>query len=591
MPGLFGIISEDAERQIGSMADAMRHREWYRTACVSGPRAAFGVIGHGRLPHEGCADSGNQKLALSGEIFEPEIRGLPALLDRFRDQGLRPEELNGLFQIAYWDDRDQRLSIASDPGGIRPLYYTIADGRFAFASEVKALLALPWVDREIDSEAVLNFLRFGHFVGRQTYFKGIRLMPAGSRGEFLRGSFSDSPYFMPEFSEKSAFDARQPFCDAWLRAIEKQSRGALRFGVLLSGGLDSRMIASGLHNLGLSADTFTFGMESCDDARTSKDIATVLGFDNTFVPVSSENVTEGLPEAVYLSDGRFNCLHSNVRFVLPHLREVEIAFDGIAWTDLFYNSPEVGFRRWLGRYDRERWLRQTFGGIDPRRLGLGRGVVDLLSERFRDVQERDFLAEFAADHPDCAGAIALHDLFEVYQRLHHHTCNGPNLVWVETDVRCPFYDAELLKICAAMDAVYRGEDKIPHRFVLSTTAVQDLKRIPWAKLRLPVTAGNPRVLWQLGWKYLGRVSSRLLPFQIGWTEPPMVDVDAFLREPDGALRRMVQQYLIEEPQSGFFDADSVASLLLRQDAGQSYGEILGRLLTVESWYRQFLQGT
>jgi len=591
MPGLFGVVADNAERQIGRMADAMRHREWYQTACLSTATAAFGVIGHGRLPHEGCADAGQHKLALCGEIFEPEITGLRALLDQFRDKGVTPESYNGLFQIAYWDDLRQRLTIASDPGGIRPLYYTMTNGRFAFASEVKALLALPWVDREIDCEAVLNLLRFGHFVGRQTYFKNIRLMPSGSCGEFTNGSFSDRPYFEPEFSERSESDARQSFCEAWLKAIEKQSKGGPRFGVLLSGGLDSRMIASGLHNLGLAAETFTFGTADCSDARTAKEIAAVLGFDNRFVPVTSRNITQHLHDAVYLSDGRFNCLHSNVRFVLPHLRDVDIAFDGIAWTDLFYNSPEVGIRRWLGRYDRQRWLRQTFGGIDPRRFALGREVIDLLGERFADIEERDYLDEFATDHADCAGAIALHDLFEVYQRLHHLTSNGPNLVWVETDVRCPFYDTELLRTCAAMDPLYRGEDKIPHRFTLAATAVPELKRIPWAKLRLPVTAAYPRVLWQLGWKLFGRLSSRLLPLQLGWTEPPMIDVDAFLRQPDGPLRSMIQQYLVAEPQSGFFNPESVGSLLQHQDAGRSLSDILGRLLTVEIWYRQFAQAS
>ena len=125
--------------------------------------------------------------------------------------------------------------------------------------------------------------------------------------------------------------------------------------------------------------------------------------------------------------------------------------------------------------------------------------------------------------------------------------------------------------------------------VLATTAVPDLKRIPWAKLRLPVTAAPHRVLWQLGWKFLGRLSSTRLPFRIGWAEPPTIDLDAFLRQPESALRKMIQQYLVEAPQSGFFDPEGVQALLRQADAGRSCTEILGRLLTAEIWYRQFVQ--
>ena len=589
MPGIFGVVGDNAEDQVARMATAMRHREYYQTACVSDSNVALGVIGHGRLPHEGCAEAARHKLVMSGEIFEPRTASLSALLDDLRTAGLNPENYNGLFQIGFWDGLQRKLAIASDPGGIRPLYYTDAGGMFAFASEVKALLALPWVDREIDYQAILSFLRFGHFVDRQTYFKKIRLLPSGSRGEFANGLFSDSAYFRPDFSEKSELEAKSRFCEAWLTAIRRQSEGDFRFGVLLSGGLDSRMIASGLHNLEVGCETFTMGMEGCSDARTAGDVAGVLGFNNTFVPVTTANFTQGLEDAVYLSDGRFDCFHSSVRFLSSQLRNLDIVFDGIAWTDLFHNSPEVGIKRWLGKGDCQRWLRWRFGGIDARRFTLGREVVNLLSEAFSDIEEDDLLARFAADHADCTGAIAMHDLFEVYERLHHLTCNGPNLAWVETDVRCPFYDTELLKICAAMDPIYRGEDKLPHRYVLSKTAEPDLKEIPWAKQRLPVTAGYHRVLWQLGWKFLGGVTSRCLPFQIGWTEAPMIDVDAFIRQSEGPLRSMIEQYLIEEPQSGFVDPESLRSVLLMEDRGQDYSEILGRLLTLEIWYRQFIE--
>ena len=71
----------------------------------------------------------------------------------------------------------------------------------------------------------------------------------------------------------------------------------------------------------------------------------------------------------------------------------------------------------------------------------------------------------------------------------------------------------------------------------------------------------------------------------------MIDVDAFVRQSKGSLRSMIQQYLIAEPQSGFLNPESVRSLLLQEDAGRSYSEILGRLLTVEIWYRQFVQAS
>ena len=87
------------------------------------------------------------------------------------------DHLNGMFAFAIWDTLTRDLFLARDRMGIKPLYYTQAQGLFGFASEVKALLRVPILQREIDDQALWDYLSYRYVPGPDTLFRGIRKLP------------------------------------------------------------------------------------------------------------------------------------------------------------------------------------------------------------------------------------------------------------------------------------------------------------------------------------------------------------------------------------------------------------------------------
>src|SRR5262249_12423522 len=87
--------------------------------------------------------------------------------------------LRGMFAIAVWDDRSRELWLARDRMGIKPLHWTRRPDRFAFASEIKSLLADPAVERRVDLEALYHYLSFLTTPAPLTMFEGVRKLPAG----------------------------------------------------------------------------------------------------------------------------------------------------------------------------------------------------------------------------------------------------------------------------------------------------------------------------------------------------------------------------------------------------------------------------
>src|SRR5262245_4837210 len=97
------------------------------------------------------------------------------------------ERLRGMFAVAVWDRTARRLVLARDRYGIKPLYYGVQGDALSFASELKALLAAPWMKGEIDVDALDAFLAFGFVPAPLTIFQGIRKLPPGTVLTWERG--------------------------------------------------------------------------------------------------------------------------------------------------------------------------------------------------------------------------------------------------------------------------------------------------------------------------------------------------------------------------------------------------------------------
>src|SRR5205814_852893 len=153
-------------------------------------------------------------------------------------------EIEGDYAIALWDADREQLVLARDRAGVKPLYFYQQDGRFIFASEIKAILQHPAVTPEVDEEALYHYLTFLTTPAPQTLFRGIQKLPAGHmlvidrNGETRITQYWDA---LPPASPvvRSEKEHQNNILELLRSSIKKRMMADVPFGVFLSGGVDS----------------------------------------------------------------------------------------------------------------------------------------------------------------------------------------------------------------------------------------------------------------------------------------------------------------------------------------------------------------
>lgn len=189
------------------------------------------------------------------------------------------EHLRGMFTFALWDARRRTLLLARDRLGIKPLYYTLAGDRLTFASEIKALLLCPWVERRLDLEALDEYLTYKYVPAPRTMFQGVRKLPAGSMLVCTPGGVREETYWDLPSSPAPARSARE-----WEEGLEALLRESVRLhlvsdvplGVFLSGGLDSSAVLAFMREVGadpIRAFSISFDVPGFDELPYARQVA------------------------------------------------------------------------------------------------------------------------------------------------------------------------------------------------------------------------------------------------------------------------------------------------------------------------------
>lgn len=167
----------------------------------------------------------------------------------YQDRG--PElfsRLRGMFAIAIWDSRTSTLVLARDRFGKKPLVYaTLPGGGIVFASEIQALLAHPLVGRDIDDEAIDEYLTLGYITAPRTAFRSIRKLPPAHVLTWCDGRLDVRAYWQLAFAPKSKLtfeDAAQELRERIDEAVRIRLMSDVPLGAFLSGGLDSSTVVA-----------------------------------------------------------------------------------------------------------------------------------------------------------------------------------------------------------------------------------------------------------------------------------------------------------------------------------------------------------
>ncbi len=230
-------------------------------------------LGHRRLSIIDISDSGNQPMPNEDEslhvVFNGEIYNYKDLTRKLEDLGHRfrsksdtevivhlyeevgercIEELQGMFAFALWDQKRSSLLLARDRIGVKPLFYAPMQKGIVFASEIKSILAHPWVRSEMDTSAVDAYLTLGYVPGPKTIFKTIKALLPGQKVNWHGCALDAAYYWTPDFSQPPSSanekDLIEELDSLLNETVQHHMVSDVPVGVFLSGGMDSSLVAA-----------------------------------------------------------------------------------------------------------------------------------------------------------------------------------------------------------------------------------------------------------------------------------------------------------------------------------------------------------
>lgn len=303
MCGVVGIYNLDGapvqEADLRKMADAISHRGPDGDGFWIGGHVG---LGHRRLAIRDLSEAGEQPMldpeeravvSYNGEIYnDAALRDLLQRQAGWRFRGHCDTEVvapswltfgadclrrfEGMFAFALYEPAADRLVLARDRTGIKPLYYALNGRTLRFASEIKSLLVFEDQSREIDGDALHGFLALGYPGPERTLLQQIKPLPPGAFLVVEKGALRVETWWRPERrpETRSFEETLEAFLPLWRSTVEKTLVSDVPVGLLLSGGIDSSLIAAGLPRGAIdTAVTVGFAESSYDETGLARHVA------------------------------------------------------------------------------------------------------------------------------------------------------------------------------------------------------------------------------------------------------------------------------------------------------------------------------
>ncbi len=266
-----------------------------------------------------------------------------------------PERLDGMFAIAIWDAGARRLTLARDRAGEKPLFVSVTARAVAFASEPGALAALPWVSRDPAPDALARYLVHGYFAGTDCAFASIRQIPAAHVLVFEHGEEHLTRYWRPwdalGRASCEAGEAPARSLDALERAVRSRLPDEVPFGVFLSGGVDSGLVATlAARALGKRFPTFCLRMpvRGYDESEYAREVAHSIGSEHHELSMDSAEGEEALESFGSAMDQPLGDPSLLPTWAIARLasRHVPVVLTGEGGDELFAGYPTYLGHRW-----------------------------------------------------------------------------------------------------------------------------------------------------------------------------------------------------------------------------------------------------
>ncbi len=261
----------------------------------------------------------------------------------YEDEGLGfVEHLHGMFALALWDARRGRLVLARDRLGKKPLVYRHDPGRLVFASELKSLLQIPGLPREVDPAALDAYLCYQYVPHPQSIFRGFAKLPPGHLAVWERDRLEVRPYWRLDARREDGRPKAEVLADLRGRltaAVRSRLESDVPLGAFLSGGVDSSLVVGLMQRLSSEpVRTFSIGFAApeYDETAWARRVAQRLGTRHQEFRVSPQ-AAEILPRLIWHFDEPFADSSAIPTWYVSELarREVTVALTGDGGDELF----------------------------------------------------------------------------------------------------------------------------------------------------------------------------------------------------------------------------------------------------------------
>ncbi len=377
MCGIAGGVGNTHVTDVRRMCDVMRYRGPDHSDVRQFGQAVLGMV---RLAIIDVAGGSQPMANETGDIwtvFNGEIYNYEDLRKELRERGHSfrtnsdtetivhayeefgdsfPSHLRGMFAIAIWDIPRQRLLLARDRIGEKPLYYHLGSDGLTFASEIKCLLTRS-IQRSVDRESAATFLALGYIPAPATAFSGIRKLCPGEVAVYERGQLRVHRYWslLPRQPIDLDYNEAVDLLDTKLQeAIRYCLKSDVEVAAFLSGGVDSSLISALMQLSGTRVRTYSIGFDASasgfSEIAHAERVASHLGTEHRNFVVTPQQAVELIPRIL----DHYDEPNGEPTSMLVHLlcaevvKDVKVAMGGTGGDEIFHGYPRHGKLDMLG---------------------------------------------------------------------------------------------------------------------------------------------------------------------------------------------------------------------------------------------------
>lgn len=515
----------------------------------------------------------------------------------YKKQGLDIfAELDGFYRIAIWDFLEKTLIIAGDRNGFWPIYFTQKDTRVLWGSEVKFLQPVLRKETQVNYQAVHDFIRFGYVFDGSTFSQGIEQLPAGHvllvREDNLQ-LFRSAAEFKSHASYFAVDESVNNLKNAAINGL-KSFNSNVSSGLLVSGGIDARLLAAASARLHKDATCLSWSDASSIDASLAAEVAKNCGYEmNQFS--DPERYIANFKRTVWLADGLLDGAYHQPLNLVPYLRENPLTiFDGLQplrGPHYLFESKIWRHRKWNDQ--QKLWLAekifpQQFGETETTRIFP---EFESFANVYNLQNKNDRLAEITANW-DFKIESPEKIISRLYRELNHRYFKSriSGLLRHFVPVYQPFYLYLYSDLVNKLPLSWQSADRLILRKIIKKLN-PELLEIPWQGTAMPLSRNHwlengKRGMQLIKAHYFNSKHRQKRTFQLA-------DSSQFMKQyfRQRSFRQFILRTLTSDTpfslSKSSVDEKFITRILVTNQAYQSF---ISRLVTVNLWYQIFVNG-